>query len=79
MVISKYANLTYEEYKALMNTKRNEWLKKQSEDKLNKYKEQAINKKIAFCEICQKQANNIYSHNKSKKHMNNLHISNTEA
>jgi hypothetical protein len=72
---TKYSNLTYEEYRKIKNDKYKDWINKQDDEKIKKYKD----KMKGFCDICKKDCSNIYSHNKSASHMKKLHIENTEA
>lgn len=45
------------------------WIAKQSDEVKEVYKNKIKTKLSAHCEVCDKQCSNIYSHNKSKKHI----------
>jgi hypothetical protein len=72
---TKYAGLTYEEYKKIRNEKYREWKEKQPEEKQEQYKEQIkeASKKShkGRCDICERDYNNIHQHLKTEKHRAN--------
>ena len=69
---SKYSNISYDEYKKIRNSKHIEWYNGLSEEQRNKYKNPLSTH--GYCEVCGKNCSNIYSHKKSRKHLNNIKI-----
>jgi ribosomal protein S17E len=76
---------TVKEYREYLNKKHKEWMDKQPDEVKSKYSTKAWlekqtdevrkkykNRLIGFCSRCNKKCKNLYTHNKSKKHMSNL-------
>jgi ABC-type phosphate transport system substrate-binding protein len=68
---TKYAGLTYEEYKKIRNEKYKEWKEKQPEEKKEKIKEASKKSHKGRCETCEREYNNIHQHLKTEKHREN--------
>jgi hypothetical protein len=62
---SKYSNISYEEFKRIRRDNYERWLKSQTEETRQQYK----NDLKGHCEICKKDLGNIYQHNKTKTHL----------